>query len=184
MLKKDNPLSHTFIRNIPELCGDCHREGEKAALEYTGEDHEIIKNYNMSIHGRGLIQSGLMVTATCKDCHTTHGELPVNDPMSSVNKNNIAETCSKCHLGIYEEYKQSVHGGDLIDSEKQFPGCADCHQSHTIARVTEDNFRQGIMDQCGRCHLDVTETYFETFHGKVSKLGSIKTAKCYDRRLG
>lgn len=180
MLKKDNPLSRSFVKNIPDLCGDCHREGEKAALVYKGDDHEIVKNYAMSIHGKGLLQSGLTVTATCKDCHKTHGELPVSNPMSSVNPNNVAETCSSCHFGIYEQYKQSVHGGEVKDTENQFPGCADCHQSHTIARVSEDYFRQGIMDQCGRCHLDVTETYFETFHGKVSKLGSIKTAKCYD----
>ena len=180
ILKKDNPLSPTFVKNIPNLCGNCHREGEKAALVYRGPDHEIIKNYSMSIHGKGLLQSGLTVTATCVDCHTTHGELPVKNPLSSVNPHNIAETCSKCHLGIYEQYKQSVHGGELLKSDKEFPGCADCHQSHTIERVSEDDFRQGIINQCGRCHTDVTDTYFDTFHGKVSKLGSIKTARCYD----
>ena len=26
----------------------------------------------------------------------------------------------------------------------------------------------------------ITDTYFDTFHGKVSKLGYLKTAKCYD----
>ena len=36
------------------------------------------------------------------------------------------------------------------------------------------------MDQCGRCHQQITASYFETFHGKVSKLGYLKTAKCYD----
>ncbi|MDZ7777141.1 MAG: hypothetical protein U5L09_16765 [Bacteroidales bacterium] len=36
------------------------------------------------------------------------------------------------------------------------------------------------MFQCGKCHEVVTETYFNTFHGKVSKLGSEKTAKCFD----
>jgi cytochrome b subunit of formate dehydrogenase len=36
------------------------------------------------------------------------------------------------------------------------------------------------MDQCGRCHEKIAETYFETFHGKVSKLGYLTTAKCYD----
>jgi cytochrome b subunit of formate dehydrogenase len=36
------------------------------------------------------------------------------------------------------------------------------------------------MDQCGRCHQQITAAYFETFHGKVSKLGYLKTAKCYD----
>jgi cytochrome b subunit of formate dehydrogenase len=36
------------------------------------------------------------------------------------------------------------------------------------------------MDQCGRCHQSITNSYFETFHGKVSKLGYLTTAKCYD----
>jgi cytochrome b subunit of formate dehydrogenase len=36
------------------------------------------------------------------------------------------------------------------------------------------------MDQCGRCHEKIAETYFDTFHGKVSKLGYLTTAKCYD----
>jgi hypothetical protein len=36
------------------------------------------------------------------------------------------------------------------------------------------------MDTCGRCHEDVAGTYFDTYHGKVAKLGYTKTAKCYD----
>ena len=37
-----------------------------------------------------------------------------------------------------------------------------------------------MMDQCGRCHEDEAETFFDTFHGKVSRLGSAGAAKCYD----
>ena len=36
------------------------------------------------------------------------------------------------------------------------------------------------MTQCGNCHEEITESYFDTYHGKVSKLGYVKTAKCYD----
>ena len=36
------------------------------------------------------------------------------------------------------------------------------------------------MDNCGRCHESITASYFDTFHGKVSKLGYAATAKCYD----
>ena len=36
------------------------------------------------------------------------------------------------------------------------------------------------MDQCGTCHRSSPRRYFETYHGKVSKLGFLKTAKCYD----
>jgi cytochrome b subunit of formate dehydrogenase len=177
---KEDLSSPTFSRNIPDLCGRCHREGQEAAVAYTGKEHEIIKNYTMSIHGKGLIQSGLMVTATCIDCHTSHSEMPVKDPRSTVHPANIAATCAKCHLGIYEEYKYSVHSNLVTKTEKDLPVCKDCHLSHTIARVDLAAFRQGILDQCGKCHLDVAVTYFDTFHGKVSKLGSPRTAKCYD----
>ncbi|MFC2134984.1 cytochrome c3 family protein [Bacteroidota bacterium] len=178
--KKEELNSPIFARNIPELCGKCHKEGAKAAAIYTGPEHEILENYKMSIHGKGLLQSGLMVTATCVDCHTSHRELPINDPESTVNPNNIATTCGNCHLGIYEEFKSSIHSPLVTQTDKKLPVCNDCHFSHTINRVDQTNFRQGILDQCGKCHMDVTETYFDTFHGKVSKLGSVKTAKCYD----
>jgi hypothetical protein len=36
------------------------------------------------------------------------------------------------------------------------------------------------MQQCGRCHEEIARTYFDTYHGKVSRLGYTKTAKCYD----
>ena len=38
------------------------------------------KNYVESIHGKGLLKSGLTVTATCTSCHTAHGELPAGGP--------------------------------------------------------------------------------------------------------
>ena len=172
--------SPTFSKNIPELCGQCHEDGGKAAARYNGTQHAIIRNYRMSIHGKGLLASGLLVTATCIDCHTTHGELPSADPASSVNPSHIAETCSHCHLGIYEQFRQSIHSQSVAHTDKKLPVCSDCHQSHTIERVDLSDFRQGIIDQCGRCHEDVLATYFETFHGKVSKLGAANTAKCYD----
>lgn len=172
--------SPIFTRNIPNLCGRCHNEGQKAAVAYKGSEHEIIKNYTMSIHGKGLLKSGLMVTATCIDCHTSHREMPASDPRSTVNRENIPGTCGKCHLGIYEQFKSSVHSPLVTKTDKTLPDCKDCHQSHTIERVDEDDFRQGIMNQCGKCHLEVTLTYFDTFHGKVSKLGAVQTAKCYD----
>lgn len=180
MKAKEDLESPIFARNIPNLCGRCHREGKTAAVAYKGNEHEIVKNYTMSIHGKGLLKSGLLVTATCIDCHTAHMELPAADTLSTVNEKNVATTCSKCHLGIYEEFRQSIHSPSVTQTDKELPACNDCHMSHTIARVDVDSFRQGILDQCGKCHLEVTETYFDTFHGKVSKLGSLQTAKCYD----
>jgi cytochrome b subunit of formate dehydrogenase len=172
--------SPIFARNIPDLCGRCHREGQKAAVAYKGKEHEIIENYSNSTHGKGLLESGLLVTATCVDCHTAHRELPASDPASTVNDENIAGTCAACHLGIYEAYRKSVHSPAVTVTDEKLPVCKDCHISHKIKRVDLDSFRQEILEQCGKCHEDVFETYSETFHGKVSKLGEARAAKCYD----
>lgn len=177
---KNDVDSPTARKNIPMLCAKCHREGEKAAVRYEGPEHNIISNYSMSIHGKGLLESGLMVSATCIDCHTSHKELPIEDPNSSINKKNLPKTCAKCHLGIYEQFRKSIHSEEISKSTEKLPSCYDCHQSHTIERVDQKSFRQDIIDQCGQCHWDVTETYFDTFHGKVSKLGETAAAKCYD----
>ncbi len=172
--------SPTFARNVPELCGKCHREGKNVATAIDESKKGIITTYKESIHGKGLLQSGLLVTATCVDCHSSHKELPFKDPNSTVNPKNISATCAKCHLGVYEKFKKSVHSPDITKTDKRLPGCNDCHLSHEINRVDLKDFRQSIVQQCGQCHEDVTSSYFETFHGKVTNLGSVGAAKCYD----
>jgi len=172
--------SRTFAANVPKLCGGCHREGQKAALRYKGKEHDVVERYNESIHGKGLIQSGLVVTAMCADCHTAHRELPASDERSTVNPKNIAQTCAKCHNGIYEKFRNSIHSPTVYKGDKELPHCNDCHTSHQITRADTEGFKLAIVSQCGRCHEDVTESYFETFHGKVSKLGFSATAKCHD----
>ncbi len=179
-LKKENPASPTFARNIPTLCGRCHRVGEKAAVRIDSEVADIVGSYEDSIHGRGLVQSGLVVTATCADCHSPHLELPPGNPDSLVHPANIADTCGKCHHGIEETFLTSVHWPGNTDTDKELPTCEDCHSSHTISRIDKADFRTNIMSQCGRCHTHEAETFFDTFHGKVSRLGGDTAAKCHD----
>ena len=180
VLGKQNPVSLTFATNVPDLCAKCHREGQKAALLYTGSEHEIIPRYSESIHGKGLLKSGLTVTATCTSCHTAHGELPASDPESTVNPRNVPNTCGTCHHGIEEQFNQSVHSPTQTKTDQKLPACNDCHSAHSIKRTDKDQFKLAIMNTCGRCHEKIAETYFETYHGKVSRLGYTKTAKCYD----
>jgi hypothetical protein len=180
ILKRYDPSSPIFSTNVPNLCGSCHREGQKAALRYTGTQHQIIPNYKESIHGKGLLKSGLTVTATCTSCHTAHGVLPRNDPDSSVNPRNLPNTCGKCHNGIEEQFNQSVHSASVTKTDKPLPVCSDCHTAHQITRADQDSFKLEIMNRCGRCHAEIAKTYFDTYHGKVSRLGYTKTAKCYD----
>ena len=173
------PTSPTYARNVPELCARCHREGEKAAARLKTEV-PIVQSYVESIHGKGLLKSGLVVTATCDDCHTPHRVLPPSDPNSSVNSRNVAATCGQCHHGIEETFKTSIHWPGNVKTDKELPTCEKCHSSHSISRTDQVDFRFRMMDQCGRCHTTEAETFFDTFHGKVSRLGSTGAAKCYD----
>lgn len=180
MLPKTDPASPIFPLNIPKLCSSCHQEGKKAALRYKGTQHEIATNYSESIHGKGLIKSGLTVTATCADCHTPHKGLPKENPNSSINPKNISNTCGKCHFGVEEEFNKSIHSTFVTKTDKQLPVCYDCHSAHSISRTDEGSFRHKILNSCGKCHKEIAETYFETYHGKVSRLGSSRSAKCGD----
>ncbi len=180
ILTKGDKRSKVFSMNIPKLCSTCHQEGKKAALRYKGTQHSITSNYDESIHGRGLVKSGLTVTATCADCHTPHKGLPKDNPQSSINQANIAGTCGKCHFGIEDVFNKSVHSPSITKTDKKLPVCSDCHSAHTIKRTDQWNFRHEILSTCGKCHEEIAKTYFETYHGKVSWLGSYKSAKCND----
>jgi cytochrome b subunit of formate dehydrogenase len=204
---RTNPTSPTFPRNVPQLCAGCHRQGEAAAVRRAvaleawmardtlpGAEVDTgvrrvnhipppVESYEMSIHGKGLYESGLVVTATCSSCHSAHGELPASDERSTVHPDNLPDTCGRCHHGIEETYQTSIHFPGTGDPDLTFddlPTCEDCHTSHTISRTDRSDFRLVMMNQCGRCHTDEAGTFFDTFHGKVSRLGDAAAAKCYD----
>jgi len=200
---RTDPASPTFVRNVPVLCAQCHREGEKAAVRIArervgdrrrefgtggprGEEfRDIVKSFEESIHGKGLLQSGLLVTATCTSCHTTHRMLPASDTASSVSRAKISDTCGSCHDGIEQQFRTSVHWsthapGSEGPGGKEYPTCEDCHSAHTISRTDRGDFRLNMMNQCGRCHEGEATTFFDTFHGKVSRLGDAGAAKCSD----
>lgn len=178
--RKTDPTSPTFSKNVPTLCGRCHREGEAAATRLPAEFAGIVNSYTESVHGKGLLESGLVVAATCTNCHTAHEPLPPDDPASSVSTANIAGTCGQCHHGVEETFLASIHSPLVSNSTEKLPVCSSCHTAHSIQRTSEEHFKQDILTTCGECHAEVTDTYFDTYHGKVSKLGSDVAARCHD----
>lgn len=173
------PTSPTFATNIPKLCGRCHAAGKSAAKMIGGNRH-IVESYINSVHGKGLLESGLVVVAKCTDCHTAHHQLSPKDPDSSVNPKHLADTCGKCHMGIEEKFRGSIHWPGNARTKKKLPTCESCHSSHNISRITLKGFRTKIMYKCGKCHQEEAKSYFKTVHGQASRLGEEQAAKCYD----
>ncbi len=177
---KTDPTSPTYVSNVANLCAKCHGKGGQADLRYEGIDKGMAENYAASVHGQAVQKSGLVVAATCTDCHTSHHMLPAADVRSSIHRTNIAGTCASCHEGILEAFQASIHFTGEAPHGEKLPMCNDCHSSHEITKTDAQGFMREIVSTCGHCHEDVTESYFETFHGKVVKLGYTDTAKCQD----
>jgi cytochrome b subunit of formate dehydrogenase len=152
ILHHTNMESRTYKMNIPYLCGRCHREGEVVARIYDVSEHNIVENYTQGIHGRGLFEAGLVVTATCNDCHGNHLVLPHTSPNSSVSSGRIAGTCMKCHTRIEEAHKKVIKGELWEQNPDIIPACSSCHPPH-IVDIPQVQARISDTD-CMRCHKD------------------------------
>lgn len=179
---KFDEQSATYRGNIPTLCGSCHTEDGKANSKMGAElkEKNAFADYSQSTHGKGLTDKGLLVSAVCTDCHTTHHELKESDTLSSVHPQNIAKTCANCHKSIYDEYITSEHSIAQNKGDKVYPTCSTCHSAHIISDIKGDKFMHEITVQCGSCHEKLSDTYKETYHGKAYMLGDKKAARCSD----
>ena len=174
-----DPASRVFPFNLPETCGRCHGD-QTLAARHNIEIPEAYQEYIRSVHGRGLLKSGLLVSATCSSCHGAHDIHPREDPRSPLHRGKVIDTCGRCHVGVKDEFLQSVHGQAFLVGNEKAPVCTGCHTTHEIGRVDEDRFRLHLSSECGTCHQDLMETYGETYHGKATHLGAVSVAKCSD----
>lgn len=154
ILSQWNSKSRTYKMNIPILCGNCHKEGAPVARIYNIDEHNIIENYSQGIHGKGLFQSGLLVTATCNNCHNSHLILPHESPNSSVNPKRIARTCMKCHVNIEQTHRKVIKSELWEKYLGSVPSCTDCHPPH---KVEYQKIEDVIPNQlCLKCHSNAT----------------------------
>lgn len=172
--------SPTYRGNIPELCGNCHQTSGKANSTAQLKEKDAYQDYSTSIHGKGLTEKGLLVSAVCTDCHTTHHELKEADSLSSVHPDNVPRTCAKCHKSIYDTYLKSEHSIEHNHGDHKYPTCSTCHPAHFISDIKQDKFMKEVTVQCGQCHEKLASTYKETYHGKAYQLGDLNAARCSD----
>ncbi len=169
--------SPVFVDHQVHTCGKCHEKQEET--------------YDRTVHGHGLYQAGLLVTASCASCHGAHGIYLATDQRSTLNTANVAGTCGKCHRFIAERLRESVHGqgtgpGEMAErlapggKSRQRPSCTSCHQGHEIAMATSSRFRRQLPNLCGNCHADLSSRYAMSIHGELTSLGYRPAANCYD----
>jgi cytochrome b subunit of formate dehydrogenase len=157
------------VHTQPVKCHLCHEE--EASEYYTG------------VHFRNQVE--------CVDCHTNIHKMT----FWKGNKERVIETCTACHSD--EGYSQSIHGQGVLAGNPDAPDCTDCHglrkSLHKIPTLTGEGRKEFHTEACTRCHADkkmmkrnkvfliATQTYFESYHGKIQELGYPKlVAGCSD----
>lgn len=181
--------SPTHALNVATLCGSCHADPRIVGTYFTapdeGQARVAVEQYYETVHGAAMTRAGLVVSATCNDCHGAHLILPADSARSRLHPTNVDATCGACHTGVLEDFSASAHGVALGTGERTpegdpAPSCTQCHKAHRIVRTDEPAWVLGVVEECGECHRHVYETYFETYHGKVTRLGSGLAARCAD----
>jgi formate dehydrogenase gamma subunit len=147
--------------------------------------------YQKGIHLKAL-KKGLNAP-TCVSCHGDHNITSSGELISSVNKNNVPKTCSKCHVQEYQEYTQSDHWRAFLMNIKESPVCNDCHLEHSIQESTDPTsptYPQNIPTTCASCHETqrIIERYgipsmrlssfSDSYHGLALKGGNLYAANC------
>jgi nitrate/TMAO reductase-like tetraheme cytochrome c subunit len=189
VLGADDPRSPIYPLNVAGLCGSCHANPKIVGTYFNQPKDTLARTavsaYYKTVHGTAMTKAGLVVSATCNDCHGAHLILPPDSATSTINRANIAETCGKCHAGVLQTFDQSSHGQALRSGAKTptghtAPVCIDCHPAHQLVSASDPVWFRGVVRECGSCHEHEYETYFETYHGQVTELGFGLTAKCSD----
>jgi len=184
-----DPRSPINRFNIAALCGRCHADpriiGKYFATPSNAPGRTAALQFPTSVHGAALTRSGLVVSATCTDCHRAHRVLPADSAASSVNRANVPATCGACHAGVARVFEASAHGatsavGLPAPAEHRRPVCTDCHSAHAIVRADRPQWQLSVVEECGNCHEQLYAAFLETYHGKAARLGSGLAAKCSD----
>ena len=89
--------SRVSAQNIPGTCGQCHAS-QRIVTQYRLPPN-VSATYAASFHGLEL-KGGNPVAANCASCHGVHDILPSRDARSTINPQNLPQTCGKCHPGI------------------------------------------------------------------------------------
>jgi cytochrome b subunit of formate dehydrogenase len=149
------------IQIPPVKCQRCH-------------DEEALQYYT-SVHFLNEIQ--------CTECHTGIHELTA----WRGDKRRVPQTCETCHPEESKRYAESVHSKGALAGNPDSPDCTDCHGQdkslHEIPVLKAEGIKEFHTETCAKCHSDkammkrnkvfpiATQTYYESYHGKIEKLG-------------
>lgn len=155
-----------------DYCFSCHSV-EGMNVKYEDKEISLFVNqesFENSVHGK----------LNCTMCHSGTDSFPHQIKYGPEFKQQMADSCTKCHQGIASEFKDSIHG-----QMGGFVSCTSCH-GHAHAIINGDNReaphnRFNITETCSSCHQGmVIESYEWSFHGIALAYEYDRAPTCVD----
>lgn len=137
-----DPVLHFRERNINVDCASCHPE----------EEEEYTKNIHLTFPAPVTPGKELPL---CYHCHTKHHVLRLDNPDSSVHRDNIGAACSSCHAETMVDnilkgsnlWKISGHRKGDLKNPFDMNLCLSCHYEDSA-----HGNKSAHEDFCSRCH--------------------------------
>ncbi|MGH7597107.1 MAG: hypothetical protein ACREOI_12190 [bacterium] len=160
ILAANNPASKAYHFNIPQTCGQCHRQ--------------IADEFVQSVHGMAVAR-GSTDAPVCTDCHSEHAIESSAVSTAPTSPQNVAmETCGRCHAStrLTEKYgmrnervstfADSYHGLALRSGRLTVANCGSCHGVHNILPSNDSRSMihpANLANTCGQCHPNAGENF-------------------------
>jgi hypothetical protein len=122
----------------------------------------------------------------CASCHAPHEVRPVDDPASWLAPARQAQTCGACHEEVAGRWRTDIHG-DAALRQAHLAGrepiaevvlCTSCHTGHEMVAPDDPDFMLLSVERCSACHQDAARTFYNSYHGRATALGSRVSATC------
>lgn len=145
---KTDPLSKTYILNIPKLCSSCH--SDKEYMKSYDIPTNQMEEYEQSVHGEALLKKGDRSAPGCSSCHGSHDAIL---PRTS----SVGNVCAQCHALSRDLFIKSPH--KAAHEKLNLPECEACHGNHKIMRPSDNMVGVGSGSICATCHEENTAGY-------------------------
>jgi hypothetical protein len=124
----------------------------------------------------------------CASCHAPHEVRPVDDPLSWLAAAQQLRTCGSCHDSIAAIWRTDIHGDAALQREHlagreptvDVMVCTSCHTGHHMVKPDDPAFMLESVERCSACHEQAARTFYNSYHGRATALGSRVSAACAD----
>jgi len=111
---QENPDTNSFRLKSPRLCAECHGDADLMAKYNISAD--VFSTYVADFHGLTITlfekqhPDQQINAAVCTDCHGIHNIQKTTDAESTVIKENLLNTCRRCHPDASANFPDSWVG--------------------------------------------------------------------------